>query len=194
MTSRVFPTFTRDFLGLAVLVAGALTVGAVANNFRKAPLALVYATKAARLDQAVTRVAATTPVMPAPEPTHSAVLAPPPPAPEAKVYDIELAVFQQRLGEPGAVVLDARPEIFHRFGHIPGALPLPRDEFEEYYPKHKARLEAYKDKEVLIYCQGSSCEDSHLVASALTKLGYMRLAIFAGGWNAWTQQGLPQEK
>jgi rhodanese-related sulfurtransferase len=208
MSLRVFPVAARDFVGLAVLGTIALTTGVLTNKFRTRPLPLVYATKASRLEQAVARVAASP--LPAAPPTETAVLAPPPaslaPAPvdgpalavptspAANVYEIELPEFQQRLAEPGAVLVDARPEIFHRFGHIPGALALPRDEFEVYYPKHRAKLEPYKNQEILVYCQGSSCEDSHLVASALTKLGYTRLAVFVGGWNAWTQQGLPQEK
>jgi rhodanese-related sulfurtransferase len=189
----------RDVVGLVILVSLGLTLGVVANNFRSQSLSLVYATKASRMEQAVARVAALSiPPVPVPgdvlvaAPTAEAALfsAPPP----SNVHEIELTEFQRRLAAPGAILLDARPEIFHRFGHIPGALPLPRDEFEAYYPKHRARLEAYKDREILIYCQGSSCEDSHLVAQALAKLGYKRLAVFAEGWNAWTQQGLPQEK
>jgi rhodanese-related sulfurtransferase len=89
--------------------------------------------------------------------------------------------------------LDARPEIFYRLGHVPGALSLARDDFENAYAQLKERLEKDKNQPLIIYCSNSSCEDSHLVQSALLKLGYVNVAVFSGGWATWTQEKLPEE-
>jgi rhodanese-related sulfurtransferase len=191
MWAAIFVTSLRDALRFAVLAVVALSAGLVENKFHADALPLIYTSKADRIERSVAEISA---AVQKNVPEVYSATSPMQTQATAILSEIDLPEFQRRLALPGAVVVDARPEIFHRFGHIPGALPLPRDEFEVYYPKHQARLEAYKDKEILVYCQGSSCEDSHLVASALTKLGYTRLAVFTGGWNAWTQQGLPQEK
>jgi predicted sulfurtransferase len=61
------------------------------------------------------------------------------------------------------LVLDARPEIFHRLGHVPGALSLPRDDFETGYAALKEKLEADRSQPIVIYCSSASCEDSGLV-------------------------------
>jgi rhodanese-related sulfurtransferase len=188
MKTNTFTEICRDFGGLLVLATIALPAGILLNQFRADPIPLVYASKAARLEKAVASVQSVKPAKPAETET-----VPESPSP-AEVRDIDLDEFRELLTKQNALVLDARPEIFHRLGHVPGALALPRDDFESYYQKHRARLEGYKNRTLLIYCQGSSCEDSHLVADALSHLGYLRLAVFTGGWNQWTQEHLPEEK
>src|SRR5690606_30147899 len=89
----------------------------------------------------------------------------------------------QQTGE--GIVLDARPEVFHRIGHIPGALSLPREDFENAYASLKEVLEVDKEQIIVVYCSSMSCQDSELVRRALTALGYSRVAILTGGWAAW---------
>lgn len=185
MKTNALAMLSRDLPGLFVLAAIALAAGVLVNQFREQPLPLISLSKAARLEKAVAKVEAATPTVPA---------SPTPPAAAAEVREIDLAEFRRLLAEPQALAVDARPEIFHRLGHVPGALALPRDDFETYYQKHRTKLEGYKNQLLLIYCQTSTCEDSHLVSNALTRLGYTQLAIFTGGWNQWTQQRLAEEK
>ncbi|MDR3404221.1 MAG: rhodanese-like domain-containing protein [Chthoniobacter sp.] len=185
MKSNTLAALGRDLLGLLIMATIALTAGVLINQFRVQPLPLVYASKAARLEQAVAKM--------------EKQQAPEADAPDAspasgEVRELDLDEFRSLLAKPDALVLDARPEIFHRLGHVPGALALPRDDFEIFYQKQRQKLESYKNRTLLIYCQSSSCEDSHLVADALSHLGYTRLAVFTAGWNQWTQQHLPEEK
>lgn len=109
---------------------------------------------------------------------------------------IGLEEFRAAIGAGEALVLDARPEIFHRLGHIPGALSLPRDAFEVSFARLLPQLEkqiAGRPPLLLLYCQSASCEDALLVANALARNGFSRLAIFQGGWDEWERSGLPVE-
>lgn len=117
-----------------------------------------------------------------------------PPKPAVEIQHISLDQFRAFAEDGESLILDARPEIFHRLGHVPGALAMPRDEFEAYYHKHRATLEKDKAQQLVIYCQGGSCEDSDLVSKALVRLGYTKIAIFTDGWNAWVAGKLPEER
>ena len=107
---------------------------------------------------------------------------------------VELAEVQEMAHDGAALVIDARPEIFHRLGHIPKALPLPRDDFETYFAKQRIILESKRAGMLLIYCRGNSCEDSDLVAKASLRMGSENVRIFRGGWTEWTKNGLPEEQ
>ena len=100
---------------------------------------------------------------------------------------LNLEAFSTYVQKKQGLVLDARPEIFHRLGHVPGALSLPRDDFEKGYAELKAKLEVDRSNPIVIYCSSSSCEDSGLVKKSLKALGYTNLAMFEGGWAAWTE-------
>ena len=106
---------------------------------------------------------------------------------------LTLEQFQAFLASKQGIILDARPEIFHRLGHVPGALSLPREDFEASYNKLKPILEKDKNQVIAVYCSSSSCEDSGLVQNALQSLGYTHVSVFHGGWAEWTNAGLPEE-
>lgn len=90
------------------------------------------------------------------------------------------------------IFLDARSEFDYKQGHIKGALNLPCEEFDEFYPKVAPRLD--KDKTMVAYCDGTECELSLLLTRDLRELGYQDLKIFFGGWEEWKGAGLPIEK
>jgi len=173
-------TLTRDLILFWIIATSSLCAGLFINQFRDKPLPLVYQSKAERLKQAVSKMA-----------SEKAA----PPALTGEVLNSNLSLEQFRAFTEGkkGLVLDARPEIFHRLGHVPGALSLSRDDFEKAYAKVKDLLEKDKNQALVLYCATSSCEDSHLVQTALSKLGYTNVAIFTGGWAAWTQANLPEE-
>ena len=143
------------------------------NQFKETPLPLVYKFKAERMHDSVRRIASQQ-VVSAPTPVSR--------LPE----QLSLEEFSSYVKNTQGVILDARAEPFHRLGHVPGALSLPRDEFEKGYAALKNKLEADRSQPIAIYCSDSSCEDSGLVKKALTSLGYTNLALFEGGWGAWT--------
>jgi len=158
----------------------ALCAGLLVNQFRDTPLSLVYKDKAARLQDSVQRIASK-------EATSA-------PAPVAHLPEkLSLEEFASYVENKGGLVLDARPEIFHRLGHVPGALSLPRDDFEKGYAALKGKLEADQSQPLVIYCSDSSCEDSGLVKKSLATLGYTNLALFEDGWSEWTNAKKPEE-
>jgi len=174
-------TLRSDLVFIWLLATTALCVGLIINQFRDTPVPLVYKDKAERLQDSVTRIAAQPPA--APIGTQVVQL------PEK----LSLEEFSVYVSDKSGLILDARPEIFHRLGHVPGAISLPRDEFETGYALVKTQLEANRSQPIVLYCASSSCEDAGLVKTSLTALGFTNIAIFEGGWSAWTTAKKPEE-
>jgi rhodanese-related sulfurtransferase len=101
--------------------------------------------------------------------------------------EIEAREAKKRLDE-GALFLDARPIDFYKMSHIPGALPLPEDDFERAFGRLEATLRSRFD--IVVYCSGYGCEASHIVARKL-KERQIQAAILHEGWPAWTDAGYP---
>ena len=170
--------------GLALL---ALCLGLGVNRLRENPLPLRYASKAERLQAGIARLSvAPSKIDLAPAGSEPATVA-------AEPEMIDLARFHDLL-ENGTPVLDARPGLFYRVGHVPGARSLSRAEFEADYTRERVFLEAHRQETLVVYCAGEECVDSRMVAAALGKLGYQQVLIFAGGWDEWRQAGLPEER
>ena len=89
------------------------------------------------------------------------------------------------------IFLDARLEVDYKIGHILNALNLPFEDFEQYYPKVESLLS--KDKNIIIYCDGTECETSLFLARLLKQKGFDNLRVFFGGWTEWEKAGLPVE-
>jgi rhodanese-related sulfurtransferase len=94
----------------------------------------------------------------------------------------------KRLLDRGALFLDARPRDFWRMSRIPGALPLPEEEFERAF--HEAEPRLRRASAIVVYCSGYGCESSHLVARKLREKGFAA-AILDEGLPAWQDAGLP---
>lgn len=171
-----------DLHAFWIVATASICVGLVVNQFRDKPLSLVYQSKQERLEGAVARVVASSET---PKQNVLSVSLP---------QNLSLDEFRAFVMEKHGLVLDARPEIFHRLGHVPGAISLPREDFEKSYANLRNKLDAVRDRPVVVYCSSNSCEDSELVQKALMNLGYARVAVFREGWAAWTQAGLPEEK
>lgn len=94
----------------------------------------------------------------------------------------------KRLVESGkAIVLDVRwPEIYE-IGHIPGALNFPLAYFEE--EKKKLLSQISREDEILVYCSGVTCHDSHTFATRLVKMGFTHVTVYAGGFAEWEEMG-----
>ncbi len=91
-----------------------------------------------------------------------------------------------------AIFVDCRLKEDYHLGHISGAVSLPWEEFEEYYPDLTRTLS--EAKEIIAYCDGDECELSLLLARELADLGYKNVKVFFGGWLEWKEAGLPVEK
>ncbi|PYQ42255.1 MAG: hypothetical protein DMF77_13490 [Acidobacteria bacterium] len=101
--------------------------------------------------------------------------------------EVDAAEARTRLDQ-GALFLDARPVAFYEMSHIPGAMPLPEDDFDRAFAKIEPRLRSTFD--IVVYCSGFGCEASHLVARRLKERGIPAI-VLAEGWPAWTDAGYP---
>jgi len=102
----------KDIVGFWLLATTSICVALLINQLRDHPLSLIYSTKAERIDNAIAKVASTAPL---------------PPTVLDHPQIISLQEFREMVDTKKAIILDARPEIFHRLGHVPGALSLPRE-------------------------------------------------------------------
>ena len=83
--------------------------------------------------------------------------------------------------------IDARTDDAYRTEHIPGAILLSEDNWDEALPGF---FEAWKPGSVIIvYCNSTSCHRSRHVAQRLKEeAGIPNVFVLAGGWNAWKQR------
>ena len=167
---------TENLIGVWILLTGCLIGGLVVNEIRSAPLPLVYSSPEARLNQTVEELR--------PSATVSVALD----------GDVDRDEMQRISLNHGALILDARPEIFYRLGHIPSAVSLPRDDFDKHYQALQSTLQSHRNQPFVVYCSNFHCPDSQIVAATLQKLGYQHVRLFRGGWDDWEAVNLPEEK
>jgi rhodanese-related sulfurtransferase len=93
--------------------------------------------------------------------------------------------------ERKAIFVDARSAEEFAAGHIPGALLLPKEDFEEALSSWTTLIPF--DTLLVTYCGGGSCETSRDVAELLKEEGYTQVKVFWGGWEKWREAGYPAE-
>jgi len=104
--------------------------------------------------------------------------------------EIELPALQKLVTEGGKepfVLIDSRPAVKYTQAHIPGAISLPKAEFE----LKKGLLPADKNIQLIFYCGGYECKLSPQSAALALGLGYKNVAVFAAGEPAWKTASLP---
>lgn len=161
----------RKLLGLALL-AGLL--GVASNAMRQQPLPWNYQPKETRMTEAVESISGSANVLVA----ESA----------AAFEQINLEQVFAAVEDGQALIIDARPPLFFQMGHLPGAINLPREQFQMAYLKHP-ELAHDKQRRLIIYCHSATCEDSKWVAKGLQALDHPKIVIFAEGWQAWQDVG-----
>lgn len=114
--------------------------------------------------------------------------------PRAEVSTISLEDFFQLHESGKALVIDARPSFVYHFGHIPGAVNIPKNRCGEAIAKRDAefRNAITAGKTIVVYCTGLTCPDAHAVADHLAASG-ISASVFPGGWDAWQEAGMPVE-
>jgi len=88
-----------------------------------------------------------------------------------------------------ALFLDARPPDQYAESHIPGALSLPSDAFDDTFPDLADKIEA--SPFLIIYCEGAECSDAIHVAERLTEYGFLGTRVMVDGFRAWVDAGNP---
>ena len=92
--------------------------------------------------------------------------------------------LRQRLAEGTVAVVDVRPAVEYRQGHIAGARSIPLDELA-------ARLDELDPaQEVVAYCRGPYCVFADEAVALLRDRGYAATR-YAEGYPEWAAAGLP---
>lgn len=94
----------------------------------------------------------------------------------------------KELYEQNGLFIDARDKEDFLAGHIQGAVNIPFDDLENYYPEIE---KINKDRIIVTYCGGTDCDLSILLGNKLSEMGYKSIYIFFGGWTKWLNAGFP---
>lgn len=87
-------------------------------------------------------------------------------------------------GERFTLVEALAPEHYRR-GHLPSAVNIPLDGFTE----RVRELLPERDSDIVVYCAGPTCGNSHAAKSKLQALGYSRVSVYPGGKSEWISAG-----
>jgi len=80
--------------------------------------------------------------------------------------------------------VDARPDPDFAQAHIPGALPLNEDRWDDLLPDVLDHWDT--TRKIVVYCSSLSCQTSHDVARRLREeTGLPNVFVLQGGWEAW---------
>ncbi len=97
-----------------------------------------------------------------------------------------VTVMQARAWGDGALWVDARPEEEFNAAHVPGALPLNEDHWNELLPQFLQVWSQVPGKKVVIYCSSLSCNLSRDVARRLRDEAQIKnVFVLEGGWEEW---------
>lgn len=108
-----------------------------------------------------------------------------------EITSVELDQVFTMIHENRILLLDSRPALYYRMGHIEEAVSLPLKKYDTAIESHRKLIEqALADnKVVVLYCQNVKCPDAYAVARKLAALGFS-VSIYEGGWEEWRQSGL----
>lgn len=109
----------------------------------------------------------------------------------AEITVIRINHLYQLMQAGELMLIDCRPFLFYRMGHIDGAVSIPEKSFDSRIKDFIPRLEDHLklSKTVVVYCQNENCPDAHKVAKKLSKRGYA-VTIYPAGWEEWKKSGL----
>ncbi|MBP7742295.1 MAG: sulfurtransferase [Aliarcobacter sp.] len=107
-----------------------------------------------------------------------------------KLEQVDFDYVQKRIGiaNRGAtesILIDARPALKYERGTIPSSYNISDSDFENNY-KQIANLP--KDKELIVYCAGYTCEKSPIVAQMLKDKGHKNVKVYSAGEPEWAEK------
>jgi rhodanese-related sulfurtransferase len=91
--------------------------------------------------------------------------------------------------ESSTLFVDVRSPADYEVGHIAGAVNLPEEDYEARLPSLLPQLE--QAGAVVVYCKSVDCGKSLWAALRLRQHGLTQTKIYPGGWNEWSNRGLP---
>ena len=101
----------------------------------------------------------------------------------SEMVDLDLA----RSWGANVIWVDARPENEYQEDHIPGAILLNEDRWNELLPPFLAQWSP--DKKVVVYCSTKSCNLAGDAARRLREEAQLKnVFVLEGGWEEWLKQ------
>jgi rhodanese-related sulfurtransferase len=98
-----------------------------------------------------------------------------------------VTVAQARAWGDNAIWIDARPDAEFASDHVPGAVSLNEDRWNELLPQVLAVWSP--EKKVVVYCSSLSCNASREVARRLRKEAQLpSVFVLEGGWEEWLKE------
>lgn len=105
------------------------------------------------------------------------------PIPPSELVSVE----QARQWGDGAIWVDARPQEEFARDHVPGAISLNEDHWNDLLPQFLAAWSP--GKRVVVYCSAQSCDLAREVAERLRKEAQLPdVFVLDGGWEAWLKK------
>ncbi len=110
-------------------------------------------------------------------------------AAKAEIQECSVQEAAEKIKQ-GALALDVRePQEFMQ-AHIPSAVEVPRGVLEFRVDAHPQLQD--KDQEIVVYCQAGG--RGALATKTLKEMGFTNVINMLGGFAAWTEAGLGQDK
>ena len=98
-----------------------------------------------------------------------------------------VTLAQARAWGRNAIWVDARPDVEFERDHIPGAVLLNEDRWNELLPRFLATWSP--EKRVVVYCSSQSCNASREVARRLRDEAQLKnVFVLQGGWEEWLKK------
>ena len=98
--------------------------------------------------------------------------------------EMSMQVIRERFGEE-VLWIDARPQEQYDAEHVPEALLINEQKFDEQVLGNLDRLQLNRNP-VVVYCSAQKCEASRKVMMKLKEMGFVQEAfVLKGGWPAW---------
>jgi len=97
-----------------------------------------------------------------------------------------VTVVQARAWGENAIWIDARPDEEFAQDHVPGAVSLNEDRWNELLPQFLAVWSP--EKKIVVYCSSQSCNASREVAHRLRNQAQppmQNVFVLEGGWEEW---------
>jgi rhodanese-related sulfurtransferase len=97
-----------------------------------------------------------------------------------------VTVVQARAWGENAIWIDARPDEEFARDHVPGAISLNEDRWNELLPQFLAVWSP--EKKIVVYCSSQSCNASREVAHRLRNQAQppmQNVFVLEGGWEEW---------
>ena len=98
-----------------------------------------------------------------------------------------VSVDQARAWGENVIWVDARPDSDFARDHVPGAVSLNEDRWNELLPQFLAAWSP--GKKVVVYCSAESCDLAREAAERLRKEAQISdVFVLEGGWEAWVKK------